>query len=164
MEKKKLDEIEFVHCKYSYFDDYNWVHAVHIYINGKKLSSLAKIIEAPFAAAEGYPQLAGIYAPLRASDLLSILEGEWYCYDEDSAVVYSSLVGEIGDWPLSVKIEENEKYVVWKGFKQYFRENWSYEGLGPFVFDRRQYECQLKKLRRMAELKPYKRTSRKFYY
>lgn len=48
--------------------------------------------------------------------------------------------GEAGCWPLEVKVTLTSQTVTWSNFRQPHRPSWTYSGLGPFQFDRRQYE------------------------
>ncbi|VTR76625.1 hypothetical protein [Cellulomonas hominis] len=48
--------------------------------------------------------------------------------------------GEVGCWPLEADVVLTDHQVTWSGFAQPHRPAWSYAGVGPFVFDRRQYE------------------------
>jgi hypothetical protein len=45
-------------------------------------------------------------------------------------------------WFLQVRVEFLPEVVVWSEFGHFHRPHWKY-GLGPFIFDRRQYETQL---------------------
>lgn len=48
--------------------------------------------------------------------------------------------GEVGCWPLEAEVTLTDQWVRWSNFSQPHRTSWSYDALGPFVFDRRQYE------------------------
>ena len=56
-------------------------------------------------------------------------------------------------WPLVCRIEVDDSVVVWRDFEQVHRRPghpsgaWTYEGIGPFTFDRRQYAMALEGLR-----------------
>jgi hypothetical protein len=47
--------------------------------------------------------------------------------------------GEVGCWPLEVRIVVSEQDIVWEGFKQPFRPERDYSCFGPFRFDLEQY-------------------------
>ena len=51
--------------------------------------------------------------------------------------------GEPGCWPLAARVTLSDQTVTWADFRQPHRPQWSYEGLGPFVFERGQYESAL---------------------
>jgi len=42
-----------------------------IIVNGERLESLARVVEMPFAEADGHPNLAGDHAPLTLFDIRS---------------------------------------------------------------------------------------------
>ena len=48
--------------------------------------------------------------------------------------------GEVGCWPLEARVTVAGESVTWSEFRQPFREAWSYEGFGPFVFHRPAYD------------------------
>lgn len=48
--------------------------------------------------------------------------------------------GEVGCWPLEARVTVTDDAVTWSEFRQPFRDDWSYEGLGPFTFDRTRYD------------------------
>lgn len=144
-----LDEIELVHKKVEYAIGVE--DGVEIYINSRSLLSYIKPVEMPFAEKEGQPEIAGDYLPLKVHYLHSSLIEDVEWDEQGKSVVYSCPCGEIGCWPLNVRIEWGDKYVVWKDFSQGCRREWKYDGL-KFIFDRRQYERQLKKLVRIYEM------------
>ena len=47
--------------------------------------------------------------------------------------------GEVGCWPLTVRITVTADQVIWSDFGQDHRPNWDYTGFGPFAFERQQY-------------------------
>lgn len=47
--------------------------------------------------------------------------------------------GEVGCWPLAVRITVDSSNVIWSNFAQPHRPSWDYGAFGPFKFDRRQY-------------------------
>lgn len=48
--------------------------------------------------------------------------------------------GEGGCWPLEAMVTVTDHVVTWSGFRQPHRRAWTYDGLGPFTFDRVQYD------------------------
>lgn len=49
--------------------------------------------------------------------------------------------GELGCWPLDGRVDVRRDTVVWSAFRQPHRPDRTYDGFGPFTFDRRQYEA-----------------------
>jgi hypothetical protein len=48
--------------------------------------------------------------------------------------------GEVGCWPLEATVKVGEQTITWSDFRQPYREKRSYDGFGPFVFDRENYQ------------------------
>ena len=94
-------------------------------------------MEGPAACAEGRPQLAGAYAGLHPAQWAALPEA----YGDGRVAVLACECGEVGCWPLRVRIEASADTVTWADFAQPYRAEWSYAGLGPFVFDRREYDA-----------------------
>ena len=128
-----------------------------ITINGRELLDIVREAEVPFAEAEGHPDLAGSYRGLPA--VVALVPSK-HLHGEPDAL-YSELVGsgavtkpavlvcecgEPGCWPLCARIEVKDEVVVWSDFEQPHRkgddgrEPWSYGSVGPFEFDRSNYE------------------------
>lgn len=57
-----------------------------------------------------------------------------------SAWVLGCSCGEVGCWPLEVKVDLTSDTVTWTRFRQEHRPEWDYCGLGPFRFERQAYE------------------------
>ena len=55
--------------------------------------------------------------------------------------------GIVDCWPLLVRIDVDAEWVVWRDFRHGFRD-WSYDGLGPFRFDRGEYEAEVDRIDR----------------
>ena len=52
--------------------------------------------------------------------------------------------GEVGCWPLSARIAVTDATVVWSGFSRPHRPHRDYTSLGPFEFDRAQYDAAVR--------------------
>jgi hypothetical protein len=121
---------------------------VDIFVNGRELSELAGEVELPFARAEGKPHLAGSYASLNV-DLVGAghFRGDpaltWF--DDGDTVLLGCDCGEWGCWPLTVDVAVTEGRVAWSHFRQGHRD-WDLSALGPFEFDRAQYDAALAEL------------------
>ena len=121
---------------------------VEILINGRSLVELAKAHEQPYADAEGHPDIAGGYEGMSPSDLCSGDDG--LANIEGSRrvqVLQCDGCYEPGCWPLTCRVEVGADRVIWSDFVQPYRDSgdspWKYDGLGPFEFDRKQYEAAL---------------------
>lgn len=121
--------------------------ALGILINGERLEDLARVVEMPHAVAESTPKLAGDYAPLALSDINSDRNHflghpvvTWF--EDGDTVLLGCPCGEWGCWPLTVRVDVNESSVRWHTFRNGHRE-WDLSALGPFVFDRLEYEAAL---------------------
>lgn len=125
------------------------VDAVNIFINGCNLVDMVREVELPFAASEGRPHLAGKYVGLPLEAILfpsrRLLGDREERYDDwgDRISVLGCGCGVVGCWPLQVVIAATEDRVTWSGFEQPHRRRWDHGALGPFVFDRNEYEAAL---------------------
>jgi len=117
-------------------------------VNGVELRELAAEAEGPAAAAEGQTALAGSYAGLHDSDdllwpsrhFLGQPHLEWF--GDGDTVLLGCTCGEWGCWPLTARVEVDDAVIRWSGFRNGYRD-WDLSALGPFVFDRAQYEAAL---------------------
>lgn len=133
--------------------DQSYASEVGISIDGRDLIHLVREIEVPFAAAEGTPHVAGAYAglPFDGEPLVRHFLGQSdEVYEQDGKVaVLGCECGEPGCRPLLARIETDEGSVVWSDFEQPDRvgggilKAWRYDNLGPFRFDRAEYESAL---------------------
>lgn len=120
---------------------------LEIYIDEDKLSSLAGVVERPFAEAEGSPHIAGSYAGLPVgwiglgrAHFLGSPELSWF--DDGDTVLLGCECGEWGCWPLTATVMVTPVTVTWSNFRTGHRD-WDLSGLGPFTFDRAEYESAL---------------------
>ena len=120
---------------------------VGILINGERLESHAREVELRHAIAEGNRDLAGSYAPLTLTDINSDLDhfrghpvATWF--EDGDTVLMGCTCGEWGCWPLTCRVEVNESTVRWHSFRNGHRP-WDLSALGPFEFDRTEYEAAL---------------------
>lgn len=126
------------------------VDAVGIFINGRNLVDMVREVELPFAASEGRTRLAGKYVGLPVEAVLfpsrRLLGDREERYDDwgGRISVLGCGCGVVGCWPLRVVIDATEDHVTWSGFEQPHRRRWDHDALGPFVFDRDEYEAALR--------------------
>jgi hypothetical protein len=129
-------------------------------VNGGDFLDLVRAVEQPFANREGRPEMAGQYGPLFMN---SISKAPRYFLGEDPrphrwpgephTILYvCRRCDEAACWPLFVEIEVTDTTVTWHDFFQMHRRlespagHWTYDKLGPFVFDRSAYELEVEKL------------------
>jgi hypothetical protein len=126
-----------------------------ILIDGVRLQELVYPIERSFALAEASGDEdeappAGAYAGLDSLDgvfwpSLHFLGEPVLSYSEDrDTVLLGCTCGVWGCWPLSARVDVTDASVTWSGFFNGMRKSWDLGGLGPFLFDRRQYEASLR--------------------
>ena len=123
------------------------VDVVRILVDDSDLIDLARRVERPFANAEGHPDIAGGYDGLMPSEWLALPER--YSTD-DRVAVLACACGEIGCWPLRVRVVIEDDRVTWTDFQQPYRESWDLSTLGPFVFDRAQYDREVMRIQALA--------------
>ncbi|MGB3756862.1 MAG: hypothetical protein WBA07_10860 [Rivularia sp. (in: cyanobacteria)] len=138
-----------------------------IYINNEPLIELVRQAEEPFVKAEIKQRRArgddidevtfppGDYSYLPASIVLlpsrNFLDQPWnhgFILEPDDPEIGKSIVldctcGNPGCWFMQVRITLNKSTVIWSEFSQFHRD-WKLD-LGPFTFDRKQYEAELSK-------------------
>jgi hypothetical protein len=126
-----------------------------IVIDGVRLQELVYPIERSFALAEAggdedEAPPAGAYAGLDSLDgvfwpsLHFLGEPELSYSAGCDTVLLGCTCGVWGCWPLSARVDVTDVSVTWSGFFNGMRKSWDLGGLGPFVFDRRQYEASLR--------------------
>ena len=139
-----------------YFDE------VRIFVDGRNFVDLVREVEAPFRAAEGWPGATSGYVGLRPKkvcppSLHFLGQPSWSLYQRGThnnvrIQLLQCECREPGCWPLFGRVKINLKTVYWRDFRnphrvgKYGQKPWSYEALGPFKFNRRQYENALSKL------------------
>lgn len=130
---------------------------IHLLINGVDLIDLVRTHELPFARSEGSPSIAGAYAGLPVSSVLCPNSSNHFWGEASSRLYkYGDKIqllececGEPGCWPLICRITVRDEVVSWSDFEQPHRSRsrsqsvWSYEGFGPFLFRKQQYEIAL---------------------
>ena len=155
-----MDVIEFISRP---FRDDDRDSGIQIKINGRDLVELVRAVENAFAYKEGHASLAGAYAGLPPNDdtcppskhFLGQPSYTNYRYNAKTQVLGCEC-GEAGCWPLVCLIEAGSTRVKWSEFEQPHRtvqrtkNPWGYDELGPFEFDRGQYERALEALRRIS--------------
>ena len=131
--------------------DDNYGQVVEILINSVSLARLAADFELPRY------NLDSAYVGLPCEDLAA--PRSHFLDDPDPLYIYDERVQLLGCccgssfcWPLACHIQAGPDMVTWSDFLQPFRGKessegyWSYDGFGPFTFDRCQYEQALQAL------------------
>jgi hypothetical protein len=153
-----MDRIEFINRPYR---DGDRDSGIQIKINGHDLVDLVRAVENPFAYKEGAASIAGAYAGLPPDE--NTCPPSTHFLGEPSSALYrfgaktqvlGCECGEVGCWPLLCLIKAGPTRVTWAEFAQPHRSGtgaqppWRYDELGPFEFERGQYERALEALRR----------------
>lgn len=118
---------------------------LHILINGQSLIDRVRPVELPFAQAEGHPNLAGQYG------WLSDVDCEIQHLKTEECMVLGCNCGISDCWPLTTEVSLDEDIVCWSGFRNCHRAEghthaWDHSALGPFTFDRQQYETAVREM------------------
>jgi len=133
----------------SELEDGSTCEALELLIDGESLIERVGRHEAPLATKEGHPGLAAAYAWPALDDALRAALRSGSEDEADKVAVLECTCGVPGCWPLLVKITVEPSQVIWSEFEQPHRNedsaggHWRYDGFGPFVFARRQYEAAL---------------------
>lgn len=140
---------------------------IDVAIDGVPLQDLVRAIELPNVRTESSKlSLAGSYAgvdlvelylpPLKQS--VNHLGGGL----SNPTLMLMCTCGERGCWPLLTELVLTDEVVAWTGFQNPHRSAWRkervpqtpvwrYDGLGPFTFDRQQYQAEVTRMRRELE-------------
>ena len=121
---------------------------VRVFIDGVDLVDLVRPVELRFATAERNADIAGQYEGLLPRDWLELPEQD--DGDGRAALLACAGCGEPGCWPLRARIEASPEAVTWSDFQQPHRPEWSYAALGPFVFERAQYDAEVARVQPRA--------------
>lgn len=137
-----------------------------IAINGRPLIELVRVAEEPWARAEylerlpefeipadfrfepgDYHELSAARLLLPSRELLGQPRDPGFVLDSadprrGKATVLGCTCGITQCWFLQVRVRVLPETVVWSDFGQFHRPHWRYD-LGPFTFQRRQYEAEL---------------------
>jgi hypothetical protein len=145
-----VDEVsfEFAPAGEDFPDD---LRQIKIRVNGVELPELARDAELPSARAGGEEDIAGNYIGLVAGYMRIDLAGQFlggqgtpmFTGSADKTALLGCGCGEVGCSPLMARVTVTEDTVIWDEFEQPTRPEWDYDGLGPFTFDRSEYERAL---------------------
>jgi hypothetical protein len=124
---------------------------IRIEVNGTEFPELVRDAELPAARAEGDEEIAGNYVGLVPGYVRVDLAGHFLggggasLYDdaEGKTQLLGCGCGEVGCSPLLARVMVTDETVTWDEFEQPTRPDWDYESLGPFTFERAQYERAL---------------------
>ncbi len=134
------------------------IETISIFVDGQSLVQWVRKAERPLAE---NPKLAGAYIGVSTAwigpGILPYFLGQGadalgYADPADAQdrgktpLLSCKGCGEVGCWPFLARITVDDDTVTWSEFEQPRRPGWRYEGLGPFVFARKQYEAALLKL------------------
>lgn len=120
-------------------------------VDGQDLADLIKVVEKPFARAEGHSGLAGQYDGIRLDTAPKLLDyfmgraGDRFL-DEGKVALLGCSCGEEGCWPLLARVTVESEIVTWSHFEQPHRgpdakaSHWNYDLAPKFVFARAAYE------------------------
>jgi len=125
---------------------------VDIKVDGVALEAHARRAELESASAAGQADLAGAYGgltPLHAVRWPSrhFLGAPVLGAPDGDTVLLGCDCGDWGCWPLLAQVEVTDTTVTWRHFSNEHRPAWDLSGLGPFTFDRAQYEAALRTTR-----------------
>jgi hypothetical protein len=145
-----VDEVrfEFAPAGEDFPDD---LRQIKISVNGVEFPQLVRDAELPSARADEEEEIAGNYIGLVAGYMRIDLAGQFlggrgtpmFEGDEEKTALLGCGCGEVGCSPLLARVTVTDETVTWGEFEQPTRPDWDYESLGPFTFERAQYERAL---------------------
>lgn len=135
------------HVAFSLVSDEVEDPTIRIDIRGRSLREWARDVELPFAKAAGNSALAGSYHGLTLDDVdrdrRHFLGSPVATHGDNADTILLGCVCGIPDcWPLTANVAVTETEVVWDHFRT-GHSDWDLGYLGPFAFDRDQYEAAL---------------------
>lgn len=137
-------------------------HLVRFVIDGVDIFERIAVVERRFVTTEGAgsyvsPPLEVVLEPSRHM-LGEPTDTEWGEESTNGKIAIGGCgCGEVGCWPLLVKVEVDLSTVTWRDFENPFRgpgsvhpgdptaRPWDWSSVGPFVFNRKRYEYQLRR-------------------
>ena len=145
---KKISKIEFKIIEVPAPEFPPAFQGIHIAINGKDFLTLVSDFEKPYMVADGFKNFEERRTwPIAHKNNLMTLRGARGYYQYYSIIDCTCQCD--GCWPLNGKIIRTATLVKWKSFCNGHKKHWPYHKLGPFYFDRKQYDEQL------AKIEPY---------
>jgi hypothetical protein len=122
---------------------------LEIKVDGVALEERARRAELRSARAAREEALAGAYAGLTRLDTVRwpsrhFLGAPALPVPGGDTVLLGCDCGDWGCWPLLAQVDVTEATVMWRDFHNEHRPTWDLSGLGPFTFDRGQYESALR--------------------
>ena len=120
-----------------------------IRVNGSRLQEMVQAVEASQATGDAEASVPGGYMGLHPqpdSYFIRRLLGEPIVHTSNGISLRTTLLGctcgETNCWPLQADVEVTDRTVTWLNFRSP-KDEWDLSPIGPFVFDRDQYENSL---------------------
>jgi hypothetical protein len=114
-------------------------------LNGVYLTQLIEDFERAhgFEPAGGYAGLVPTFFNYGPLDLYFMGEADREYLDKAGYYLLGCSCGEVGCWPLTAKISQAQRKIVWDSFRQPHRPDRDYSPFGPFEFDLDQYRREV---------------------
>lgn len=121
---------------------------LRIEVDGVPLEEHARRAELRSAKADRQEHLAGAYAGLTRIDAVRwpsrhFLGSPALPGIDNGTVLLGCDCGDWGCWPLTAQVDLTPTTVTWHHFRNEHRPTWNHTTLGPFKFNRPQYEASL---------------------
>lgn len=152
MSRKKFNTISIEIIEGTHYDSDKKVDRVKMLIDDVEFLTWVSNYEIPMMKLEGRREIREmrVYPPANRRTI-SILRGISDHYSNIGTVVDCECECW-GCWPVTAKIIRLKSIVKWKKFENDHRSekslfgHWTYDGVGPFVFERAQYDRELSKI------------------
>jgi hypothetical protein len=146
--RSNVDHVEFSVERETHDPVGEWT-VLDIRVNGSRLQEIVRTVEASQANEDDEEDVPGGYMGLHPRpDTFAIqrLLGTPTVHTTGGTSKRTTLLrctcGEVECWPLEADVEVTERTVTWSNFHSP-KEEWDLSSIGPFVFDRHQYEDSL---------------------
>lgn len=116
----------------------------HIFINDTPLKEIVKRHEENEIRSQDDKPLLGAYQSLELDILYEHLMEATFLGEAE--ILGCGSCGIDSCWPFTVDIEEKNGQIIWSNYRQPYRKQWKYKDLKPFIFDKKDYFDEVKKL------------------
>ncbi|WP_307760990.1 hypothetical protein [uncultured Phascolarctobacterium sp.] len=119
-----------------------------IFIDGKDFLDMIVDYEKEFLAIGNEKGAEGGFVPIYISELYNNLTK--HCYNpvfDWEANIFGCVCGVTECEPFTIRVDEGRRVVVWYDFSRAFRGDWTYRNLGPYVFEKEQYDDAIARLK-----------------
>lgn len=148
-----MNKLSFKIDRFKFTADNNPSFVARIFIDDNNFLDTIINYERNLIVSDAVEGTISAFAPIYLYELYEELT-EW-CYNKDfegRANIFGCKCGTTGCCPFTIRVhDEGESVVVWYDFNREYDEEWEYRNLGPYVFDKKQYDNALGDLKKWLD-------------